>query len=94
MPKPQNPGYVPGDQWVHCDVCGFNYRSSEMRHTWDNLVVCRFDFEVRHPQDFVRGRQDKIAAEGTVRPEPTDTFVSVTFAGNGTVPDGTIDNSL
>jgi len=50
--------YIPGDYWVICDRCGFKYRRSECRLTWDNLLVCRKDWEPRHPQDFVRSKRD------------------------------------
>ena len=70
------PGFKSGNHWVVCDVCGFDYRSSDMRKRWDGLVVCKEDFELRHPQDFVRARQDKIAAQGLVRPSPDNAFVT------------------
>jgi hypothetical protein len=47
--------------------------------TWDNLVVCPNDWEPRHPQDFVRGREDDTSAKGLVRPEPPDQFIEVTY---------------
>lgn len=42
--------YVKGDYWMICDTCGFKYRRSEMRETWDHLWVCGKDWEPRHPQ--------------------------------------------
>ena len=39
-------------------------------------MVCEQDFEMRQPQDFVRGAVDIIAVPWA-RSEPTDTFVSV-----------------
>lgn len=41
-----------------CDVCGFQYKASEMRKRWDNLIVCDKDFEHRHPLDFYRVKND------------------------------------
>ena len=67
-------GYVAGDHWVICDVCGFKYRSSRTRVRWDNLRVCTADWEPRHPQEYVRGRSDKIAVANP-RPRPVDVFV-------------------
>jgi len=72
----RNPGYIPGDHWVECDVCGFEYRQSVMRERWDNLVVCPADYEVRHPQDFVRGVEDNQAAQGIVNSPTEQTFVT------------------
>lgn len=74
--KSRNPGWKGGDHWMICDRCGFSYRASQMLQTWDGLWVCEADFETRHPQDFVRGRKDQIAAQ-PVRPEGSqDTFVA------------------
>ena len=40
------------------------------------------DFEHRHPQDFVRARQDKISVPFT-RPRPPDVFVNVSYVDTG-----------
>jgi len=63
--------YTSGDYYVSCDRCGFKLRRSQARKTWDNLIVCPFDFEERHPQDFRRGRVDKVYADDP-NPEPAD----------------------
>ena len=75
MSKSRNPGYQPGNHWGICDRCGFAYRASELKKTWDGLFVCEEDWEPRHPQDFVRGRADKITPSGPIRPDPEETFV-------------------
>lgn len=67
--------YTSGDHYIICDRCGFKVRRSQARKTWDNLIVCPFDFEERHPQDFRRGRKDKIYVDDP-RPEGSDTFLS------------------
>ena len=74
MPKPRNPGYDPGNHWVTCDRCGFEYRNDVMKKTWDNLWVCPYDWEPRQPQDFVRARRDKITPAGALRPVPEFAF--------------------
>ena len=71
--------YKKGDHRAACMVCGQVFLASQMRMRWDNLFVCQADFEVRHPQDFVRGVPDDMRAEPVrVRPDPTyvdpDTF--------------------
>ncbi len=66
--------YSPGDFYRFCEVCGFRYLASETTKRWDNLIVCREDFETRHPQDFVRGRRDSQNVPNP-RPEPADVFV-------------------
>ena len=68
-------GYIPGEFWRICDRCGQKVRQSETKKTWDGLWVCHKDFELRHPQDFVKGRKDKQSVPEP-RPEPTDYFLS------------------
>lgn len=67
--------YVPGDNYVICDVCGFKCRASETRKRWDGLRVCKADYESRHPQDGVRGRRDRQRVENA-RPEAPDQFLT------------------
>ena len=33
-----------------CDVCGFRYRYTNARMTWDNTKVCHECYEPKHPQ--------------------------------------------
>lgn len=67
--------YRAGDHYLICDECGSKIRRSESRKRWDGLIVCREDWETRHPQDFVRGKRDRQAV-AVSRPEPADTFVN------------------
>lgn len=62
------------DYRVICDVCGFEYRSSETRMRWDGARTCLKDWESRHPQDFVEGRRDRQAVPNP-RPDPPDVFL-------------------
>lgn len=78
--KTRNPGWKAGDHWVQCDRCASAIRTSDSMVTWDNLIVCPDDWEIRHPQDFVRGRADNIAAKGLVRSESGDIFINETKA--------------
>ena len=66
----------PGEWKVVCDVCGFWYPSGDVKKRWDNLIVCKKDFETRHPQDFLRMRPENVTP-AFVRSEPIDVFVSV-----------------
>lgn len=77
--KTENPGYRSGENWCICDVCGLAYRQSAMRSRWDGAVVCSADWEPRHPQDFVRGREDDISVKGHLRPEPPDREIVVNY---------------
>ena len=69
--------YDKGDWKADCDVCGRTYKASELQKRWDGLMCCRHDWEIRQPQDFVRGVADTQIAPWT-RPEPTDSFVPIT----------------
>ncbi len=64
-----NPGYRSGSHWAVCDSCGFQFRAEDLRQTWDNHWVCSDDFEVRHPQDFLRVKAEKITVEQPIRPD-------------------------
>lgn len=68
-----NTYYAPGDWNVICDRCGFKYKASQLRETWDGLRVCSKDWEPRQPQDYVRGVRDNQAVPWT-RPRPGDVF--------------------
>ena len=50
--------YVPGEWNVICDVCGFEYKASELLERWDGQRVCKKDWEPRHVLDFFRPRKD------------------------------------
>jgi len=86
--------YISGDNWVICDQCGEKHRKSEMRLRWDNLWVDPLCFELRHPQDFVRARIDKIVAD-VIRDRPADVFVvggqCTVETRQGVVGYGTVD---
>ena len=69
-------GYKPGEHYGVCQSCGLEVLASKLRRRWDGLLVCPDDWEPRHPQEFVRGTTDKIAATGNVSPEPPDVFVT------------------
>lgn len=71
-------GYRPGQHWITCQVCGQVYRPKDTRRRWDGAIVCKWDYETRHPQEFVRATKDTFAAQGLVNPEPTDKFVTWT----------------
>lgn len=71
--------FVSGEWNITCDVCSKKIKAGDARHRWDGLLVCAEDFENRHPQDFVKARQDKITVPFT-RPLETPTFTVVDYA--------------
>ena len=75
--KTRNPGWKNGGHWVVCDVCSLVYRNKDMMKRWDGTVVCKYDFEARHPQDLIRAVKDDQTPVGYVRPEGEDTYGSI-----------------
>lgn len=67
--------FVPGQWNAICDRCGGNFKSGELRRTWQGFMVCAKDWEPRHPQDFVRGVKDDMTPQWT-RPRPVDIFTT------------------
>lgn len=62
------PSYKRGDWKALCDRCGFTYKASQLRESWDKLKVCDECYEPRQPQDFLRGKRDNQAVPWT-RPQ-------------------------
>ena len=56
-----------------CQVCGFKYKNEEMKLRWDGVWCCPEDWELRQPQDFVRGVRDPMTVPYTA-PEPPNVF--------------------
>lgn len=76
--RKSNDTYVAGQYNVICDVCGWKYKSSELRPgigRQKGLRVCAADWDEPHPQDKLRVRPDMQTVPWT-RPEPTDVFVA------------------
>lgn len=67
-----------GDWITICDACGKKYKASQLRQRWDGLMVCSYDFEIRQPQDFVRGAVDKISIPWA-RSEASDEFIPINY---------------
>lgn len=64
--------YKAGQYYQICDVCSFKLHSGEMKKRWDGLFVCEKDYELDHPQKFVR-----VQADGQAVPEPRPRPVDV-----------------
>jgi hypothetical protein len=69
-----NTYFKPGVWNVHCDVCGFRFKSDQVKRRWDNLMVCDKDWEVDHPQKYLRVRGDRQYVP-YVRHVPDDNYV-------------------
>lgn len=85
-----------GDWNAICDVCGFKFKASQLKERWDGLMVCKEDWERRHPSDYYKGPIGEESKVAWTRPEPTDTLVDVTFTGSSTtdLPDGHNNGNL
>lgn len=70
--------YKGGDYFVRCQRTGFKLLRSECVHEWNGLLVRRESHEGRQPQDFVRGRPDRQAAEDPSPDYTEDYFLTAT----------------
>jgi hypothetical protein len=75
--------YRSGDHLAICDSCGMRFYGSQLRKDWRGFMVCKDDYEPRHPQDTVQTRSDRITVSNA-RPEVTDIFLN---PGDVTVED-------
>jgi len=41
-----------------CDICGFKFKNFQLKKRWDGYMVCKNDYEMRHPMDFYTTRND------------------------------------
>jgi hypothetical protein len=66
---------------AQCDRCGFTFHLSELSKEWTNLLVCASCFENRHPQEFLKGKEDKQTLPNMrhVTTSEEATFVEKTF---------------
>lgn len=71
-----------------CDVCGFVFKSHELKQRWDGMRVCKEDWEPRHPLDFQRAKGEKSPPPWT---SPDDTEGTVTSIASGNVSASLID---
>jgi len=84
--------YDKGDWEAICDVCGRKYKASKLKQRWDGLMCCPQDWEIRQPQDFVRGVPDPQLVPW-VRDEPQDQydFICTLVTVNAVADYGTAD---
>lgn len=68
-----------GDWNVVCYECGRKRKASYMKRHWQGYYVCPEHWEVRHPQDFVRGIAD-VQTPPWTQPMPPDEFVPINYS--------------
>lgn len=66
--------YKPGDALAICDSCGYRFHLSELRTDWRGFMVCKKDYEPRHPQDTIEVKKERIVVKDA-RPEAEDIFI-------------------
>lgn len=84
--------WIDGEWNALCDECGLKFKSGDLKKRWDGLMVCREDWEPRHPQDFIRVITDEKPLPWT-RPDPTDYYLPVctVVTSQGAADYGTAD---
>lgn len=89
------PTYKKSDWKAICDRCGFLFKASQLKETWDGLYVDQACWEPRHPMDFQKGIKDDPSVPWT-RPEGADTETGSSGweSTKTSVPSGTFDGSL
>ena len=65
-----------GDWNAICDRCGSKFKFSQLKLEWDGLYVCTANgcFEIRQPQDYVKGVMDNMAVPVS-RPDQPAVFL-------------------
>lgn len=74
----KNTTWVNGQWNAICDVCGVKFKIGQLKKRWDGFLVCKDDWETRHPMDFIRLPDEKIGVIET-RPQPDDVFESIGY---------------
>lgn len=73
--------YVKGDWNAICDLCGFQFKASELKENWKNQRVCAKDFEGKHPQMFVRSKPEKGSSDWARPPGSTEVWTGADVIG-------------
>ena len=78
-----------GDNLSVDDLTGFVHYASEMRKTWDGLIVHKdvYEHHIRNPQEFVKARREVDVVANPRAPAPLDQSCSLVpaYIGNTTI---------
>lgn len=66
--------YRPGDHLAICDSCGLRFYGSELRKNYRGFMVCKDDYETRHPQESIKVKKERIKVDNP-RPQTADRFL-------------------
>lgn len=67
--------FEPGAHNIICQRTGFKIKSIRAKKEWNNLIVRDVSFEHRHPQDYLKSKQDQPGVRDA-RPRPTTKFLT------------------
>lgn len=67
--------YKAGSWNAVCQSCGFRFKAQQLMKRWDGLMVCEKDYELDHPQKYLRVKPDNQTVP-FVSPEQ-DSFIFV-----------------
>ena len=76
MSKGRGSYYKKGTWNALCDVCGWKYKSDQLKLRWDGFMTCNKCWEPRHPMDFFKAPKEELRVPWT-RPVPQDVFIDV-----------------
>lgn len=82
---------TPFDYNIICQVCRKKIKASVSLKRWDGLIVCKDDYETRHPLDMPAPRQSVERVLPFTYSEPVDTETTIVphaLAGSDPVPGG------
>lgn len=79
MGRQRGDQYKPGSFYRSDDRSGFTRRAEETKKEWTGLIVGENLWEIRQPQDFVRGVPDDQTVPSP-RPTPPDVFIGPVYA--------------
>jgi hypothetical protein len=86
---PRHNWYEMGAYNMSCDQCGRIFKSGELRLRWDNAWVDDACWEIRQPQDFVRGIPDNQSVPyARIRPPLSTTKLRIESGGYAAVISG------
>lgn len=75
--------YFKKGSWnAECESCGFVFKSHELKKRWDGVMVCKDDWEPRHPLDFQRGKAEVTAIPWS---STTDSEGTITAVASGNI---------
>lgn len=84
--------YFKAGSWnAVCMVCGFRFKAQELMKRWDGLMVCEKDYELDHPQKYLRVQSDPKPVPFVSPEQEDDVLVCTIVTSSGYADLGTAD---